>query len=105
MRLAHPKARLEAVTSRPLLLSGVARLTQHAGQSRLVVTLMHGAAEQIKAMIANVRKGLDVVLANAPQLTKPERWAALVRYIIEKIVGLKPTDTRRSLNSRLLLSG
>ena len=105
VRLAHPKARLEAVTSRPLLLSGVARLTQHAGQSRLVVTLMHGAAEQIKAMIANVRKGLDVVLANAPQLTKPERWAALVRYIIEKIVGLKPTDTRRSLNSRLLLSG
>ena len=105
VRLAHPKARLEAVTSRPLLLSGVARLTQHAGQSRLVVTLMHGAAEQIKTMIANVRKGLDVVLANAPQLTKPERWAALVRYIIEKIVGLKPTDTRRSLNSRLLLSG
>jgi len=30
VRLAHPKARLEAITSRPLLLSGVARLTQHA---------------------------------------------------------------------------
>jgi hypothetical protein len=31
VRLAHPKARLEAITSRPLLLAGVARLTQHAG--------------------------------------------------------------------------
>lgn len=105
VRLAHPKARLEAITSRPLLLSGVARLTQHAGQSRLVVTLMHGAADQIKTMIANVRRGLDVVLANAPQLTKPERWAALVRYIIDKIVAVKRTDTRRSLNSMILLSG
>jgi hypothetical protein len=56
-------------------------------------------------MIANVRKGLDVVLANAPQLTKPERWAALVRYIIDKIVAVKRTDTRKSLNSILLLSG
>ena len=27
VRLAHPKARLEAITSRPMLLSGVARLT------------------------------------------------------------------------------
>lgn len=105
VRLAHPKARLEAITSRPLLLSGVARLTQHAGQSRLVVTLMHGAADQIKEMIANVRKGLDVVLVNAPQLTKPERWAALVRYIIEKIVGVTRTAALDSPNQRLALSG
>jgi hypothetical protein len=32
VRLAQPKARLEAVTSRPMLLAGVARLTQHAGR-------------------------------------------------------------------------
>jgi Transposase DDE domain group 1 len=105
VRLAHPKARLEAITSRPLLLSGVARLTQHAGQSRLVVTLMHGAADQIKEMITNVRKGLDVVLVNAPQLTKPERWAALVRYIIGKIVGVKRAAVLDSPNQRLALSG
>lgn len=105
VRLAHPKARLEAITSRPLLLSGVARLTQHAGQSRLVVTLMHGSADQIKEMIANVRKGLDVVLANAPQLPKPERWAALVRYIIGKIVGVKRAAALDSPNQRLALSG
>jgi hypothetical protein len=43
VRLAHTKTRLEAITSRPLLLSGVARLTQHAGQSRLILTLTHAA--------------------------------------------------------------
>ena len=92
VRLANPKTRLEAITSRPLLLSGVARLTQHAGQSRLLLTLMHAAGDQIKAMLANVRKGLETVLASAPQLTKPERWRALVRYIIEQILAAKRRD-------------
>jgi hypothetical protein len=86
VRLAHPKTRLEAITSRPLLLSGIARLTQHAGQSRLLLTLTHAAGDEIKSLVANVRKGLDTVLATAPQLTKPERWRALVRYIVTKII-------------------
>ena len=86
VRLAHPQTRLEAITSRPLLLAGVARLTQHAGQSHLLLTITHAASTQVKAMIANVRKGLDTVRATAPQLTKPERWAALVRYIIGQII-------------------
>jgi hypothetical protein len=89
VRLAHPKTRLEAITSRPMLLAGVARLTQHAGQSRLLLTLTHAAGDQIKTMIANVRKGLSTVLATAPQLTKPERWRALIRYIIANIIAEK----------------
>ena len=92
VRLAHPKARLEAITSRPLLLAGVARLTQHAGQSRLLLTLTHAAGDQIKAMIANIRKGLSLILATAPQLTKVERWGALLRYIIDKIISAKPKN-------------
>ena len=90
VRLAHPKTRLEAITSRPLLLAGVARLTQHAGQSHLLLTLTHAAGDQIKAMIANVRVGLDTILTTAPQLPKPERWKALLRYIIGKITGAMP---------------
>lgn len=60
VRLAHPKTRLEAITSRPMLLSGVARLTRHAGQSRLLLTLAHEASDQIETMIANIRKDLDL---------------------------------------------
>lgn len=36
--------------------------------SRLLLTRTHAAADQIKAMITNVRKGFDVVLASAPPL-------------------------------------
>jgi hypothetical protein len=89
VRLAHPQARLEAITSRPLLLAGVARLTQHAGQSRLLVTLTHAAGDHIKAMIAAIRKGLDHIRATAPQLPKPERWRALIRYIVARIIAAK----------------
>lgn len=92
VRLAHPPTRLEAITSRPLLLAGVARLTEHAGQSRLLLTLTHAAGNLIKSMVANVRKGLDSILATAPQLTKRERWTALVRYIVEKIIATKPKN-------------
>jgi hypothetical protein len=90
VRLAHPKTRLEAITSRPMLLAGVGRLTEHAGQSRLLLTLSHAAGDQIRAMIVNVRKGLDHVLASAPQLPKAGRWPALVRYIADKIINARP---------------
>ena len=97
VRLAHPKTRLEAITSRPMLLSGAARLTRHAGQSRLLLTLAHEAGDQIRAMIANIRKGLDSILANAPQLPKIERWPTLVHYIVNKIIsarsGSPPLDS------------
>ena len=90
VRLANPATRLEAITSRPLLLAGVARLTEHSGQSRLLLTLTHAAGDLIKSMVTNVRKGLDTILATAPQLTKPQRWKALVRYIVEKILAARP---------------
>lgn len=86
VRLAHPKARLEAITARPLLLAGIARQTSHAGQPRLLVTLTHACASQVKAMVANVRKGLDFVISSAPQVDQTlERWRAIVQYIIARI--------------------
>jgi hypothetical protein len=103
VRLAHPQARLEAISSRPLLLAGVARLTQHAGQSRLLVTLTHAAGDQIKAMIAAIRKGLDHIQATTPQLPKPERWRALIRYIIARILAARPTQQPPPLVSTSLL--
>jgi len=40
-------------------------------------------------MVTNIRKGLNTILATAPQLTQPERWVALVRYIVAKIIATK----------------
>jgi hypothetical protein len=95
VRLAHPKTRLEAITSRPKLLSAVGRMTSHAGQQKLLLTITHEATTQIKALVANVRHGLRLIQDTAPQLTKPQRWFALVRYIVEQIFACAPKPNFR----------
>ena len=90
MRLAHPKARLEGITSRPMLLAGVGRLTEHAGQSRIYLTINHASSDKIKGMIANIRNGIAYVCQTVPQLAKPERWKAMIAYIISKIIVAVP---------------
>lgn len=90
VRLAHPKTRLEAITSRPKLLSAVGRLTSHSGQKKILLTITHEAAAQIKRLIVNVRAGLSHVRDTAPQLDKSQRWFALVRYIVERILAYQP---------------
>lgn len=90
VRLAHPKTRLEAITSRPKLLSAVGRLTSHSGQKKILLSVTHEAAAQIKQLIVNVRDGLSHIRATAPQLDKPQRWFALVRYIVQRILAYQP---------------
>jgi len=76
-----------------MLLSGVARLTQHAGQSRLLRTLSHAAGDRIKEMIATIRAcRLDHVLTTTPQLPTIDRWRALVRYIVSQILATRPQN-------------
>jgi hypothetical protein len=87
VRLAHPKARLEAITSRPLLLAAVGRLTESGGQRRILLSLTHAAASHVKALVTNVRKGLDHIRTTAPQLPSMQRWNALVQYIVDKIIA------------------
>lgn len=87
VRLAHPKARMEAITSRPLLLAAIGRITQHGGQTRVLLSVTHAAATQVKALVANVRAGLQHIRATAPQLPSVQRWKTLVLYIVEKIIA------------------
>lgn len=89
VRLAHPKARMEAITSRPLLLAAVGKLTDHAGQKRILLSITHEAAGKVKSLVSNVRAGLMHILATAAQLTADARWRALVRYIVDKILAAK----------------
>lgn len=87
VRLAQPKARMEAITSRPKLLNALGRMTRHGGQNRIVLTLMHASAQEIKRLVANVRAGLQHVQQTAPQLPAQARWRTLMRYIIAKILA------------------
>ena len=77
---------MEAITSRPLLLAGVARMTSHGNQKTLHLTTMHANAAYIKSMIANIQNALAYVRASAEQLPKAlDRWWLLLKYVIAKM--------------------
>jgi hypothetical protein len=90
VRLANPKSRLQAKTSRPQLLSAVGKLTNYARVNTIVLALTHQAATHIKAMLANVHAGVEHIRSAAPQLRGAQRWHALARYIADKILAFVP---------------
>jgi hypothetical protein len=99
-RAAKPGARMEAITSRALLLAGVGRAVKHAGQTTLYLTPMHGAKDKLMALIANIRAALKHVRAAAEQLPKMDRWKTFVDYVVAKIIRpLPPWQSPEPLNA------
>ncbi len=84
-RAADPTARMEAITSRPLLLAAVGKAASHAGQTTLYLTPMHGKTNHLKSLVANIRKALQHVRVAAEQFKATDPWAALLRYVSDRI--------------------
>jgi hypothetical protein len=84
-RTANPSARMEAITSRPLLLAGVGRASSSGGQTTLYLTPLHGKAKLIKTLIANIHAALQYVKAAAEQIKSADPWSLLLRYVSAKI--------------------
>lgn len=84
-RAAHPGGRMEAITSRPLLLAAVGKAASHANQTTLYLTPLHGRADILKRLIANISKALQHVRDTAEQFKESDRWRCLLRYISDKI--------------------
>jgi hypothetical protein len=101
-RAAKPEARMEAITSRALLLASVGRATKHAGQTTLYLTPMHAARTTLMILIANIRAALTHVRTVAEQLPTVDRWKALLDYIVARII---PHRHRKCLEPRALLLG
>ena len=80
-RLAIPNRHTEAVTSRPLLLNGVARQTTHSNQTTLTITSVHAQAPAVRGVLRAVSVFLQRVRQTAEQLTSGNRWAAVLRFI------------------------
>lgn len=86
-RLAIPNRHTEAITSRPLLLNGVARQTTHSNQVTLTITSMHAHAPAVRRVLEAVSTFLQRVRQTAEQLTSVERWRAVLRFIFRDWLG------------------
>jgi len=74
VRLAEPEHHREAITSRPLLLTAVARQTRHAGQVSLTVSSTHGACDKARRAYLRISGFLGHLRQSAEQLNSVERW-------------------------------
>jgi hypothetical protein len=92
VRLIDPTTPREAITSRPLLMDGVARATRHAGRTTLAITSAHGRHPGIRQAFSEVAEFLADLRQNAPQLTAVERWCRiLARALIPYLYGRTPS--------------
>ncbi|MGB5649453.1 MAG: transposase [Sedimenticolaceae bacterium] len=90
VRLAIPDKHHEAITSRPLLLSSVGRLTESGRQRRMVITSTHGQTTTIQRAYARVHTFFSWLKVTAPQLTQSECWRLIATKSMEVFMGYDP---------------
>ena len=86
VRLANPHKHHEAITSRPLLLHGVATKTQHGGQTTLTITSQHAKQATIQAVLTRLAAFLSSLKSTAEQLTDLERLTFILRRAFAKFL-------------------
>jgi hypothetical protein len=86
VRLANPHKHHEAITSRPLLLHGVATQTQHAGQRRLTITSTHAKQAAIQAVLTRLARFLNSLTSTAEQWTESQRLHAILTRAFAKFM-------------------
>ncbi len=80
VRLAEPDKHLEAITSRPLLLAGIAERTRHGRQTTLRIASTHGNAKWAERVLTGVAGFLRGLIETAEQLTTEARWARILSH-------------------------
>lgn len=83
VRCAEPGRPREAVTSRPLMLCAVGRVTQHAGQSILRLTSSHAEAVRVQELLSDPSLFLSSLLNTAEQLIARQCWERIWQRVIE----------------------
>ena len=87
VRLADPDHHREAITTRPLLLHGIARQTHHAGQTRLTVTSSHGRRRAVVAALRRITGFFRSLMRSAEQLSTEDRWHRILAEALKKYLG------------------
>jgi hypothetical protein len=107
VRWVNPEKHAEAITSRPLMLYGVARESKHAGQRTIRITPMHGKGKENSEKIGIISSILNKIKAVAEQFSPVEIWKKVlsiifIKFLKGRILGECNWDERemcRSINS------
>jgi Transposase DDE domain group 1 len=86
-RLAEPDKHLEAITSRPLLLTAIAERIRHARQTTLRIASSHGDGAWAAGALARVAGFLRGLVEAAEQLTPLQRWYRILSHALRVFLG------------------
>lgn len=89
VRLVNEDGYIEAIKSRPLLLTGVGRLTESGRQKRLVITSQHAWSSKAQEQLSRVSRLFSVWKADAPQLTDCANWGRIITTIVLQFAEMK----------------
>jgi hypothetical protein len=78
VRLADPDHHREAITTRPLLLSAVARRSHHAGQVKLTISSTHASQHRARRAYLRIARFLAELRNGAEQLDPLQRWRRIL---------------------------
>lgn len=87
VRLAHPEARREAITSRPWLMTSVGRRTEHAGQTTLTLTGRHAEFDKARAALMRVSALLQQWVTTAAEQFKSRTVGALCCDHLKRVLA------------------
>jgi hypothetical protein len=87
VRPANPKARREAITSRPWLMSAVGRRTEHAGQTTISLTGQHADFGKARAALMHVSALLQEWVVCATEQLNPATVRNLVCDHIKRVIA------------------
>ena len=85
VRLALPEQHHEAITSRPLLLTGVGRLTKHSDKKTITITSTHGKFNKLSEAYHRLTSLFSELKSTAPQLSYAQCWTRILEHIIALI--------------------
>jgi hypothetical protein len=94
VRLVNEDKRPEAITSRPLLLHGIARRTRHGRQTTLTITSLHAKAKRMRQALERASALLGWVRATAEQLSRAGRWRLILSWIFRHFLRGRPLGAR-----------
>jgi len=86
VRWINPDKHAEAITSRPLMLYGVARESNHAGQKTIRITPMHGKAKENSEKVGFISSILNKIKNVAERFSPAEIWKRVLSMIFVKFL-------------------
>lgn len=87
VRLAEPEKHLEAISSRPLLINGVAKQSTHAGKSKIRISSQHGRTGMVQLYLGRIAGFFNELKLIAEQLSKDQLWWRILSKAVEKYLA------------------